>query len=172
MERSLLPESIQEQHIIQHQQPVRPVFFNYEPDEFQIRFPAIHDQNHTDWRAPFVVWRRPTTTRLLIEDRVYASCSSLDDTGPLEGIRRMKIARSRWSDKQVIQPYSFGETTGIGNLDSVIMPLDMNGAQLGIVTMDQRFGQCFPESPRRVVGHTNSKEPYHEFPFTVSSPKP
>jgi hypothetical protein len=94
------------------------------------------DQNNVSLGASLVRWSWTAIPELLDEYSIYTSGSTLYDACSLEGICQRWIARPWRSDQQIIQPYTLRETTGIGDLNSVLVPLHVHAAKPGVIAVN------------------------------------
>jgi hypothetical protein len=94
---------------------------------------------------------------LFVEDGIDAAGGALDDAGALERIRQQRIARTRLGDEQVVEAHALRKAAGIGDLDAVLVPLNVDRAESGVVAVDQRVGDPLAEGGGRIVGHRDSQ---------------
>jgi hypothetical protein len=152
----------QHEQIVETQHRTRPLHFHHQSDPWEVRTAPAQDHRDVARRAATVLRSGKTAPEEVEKDRVDAARGALDDAGALEPVGQERVARVRRDDEQVVEPDALGKAARIRDLDPVFVPLDVDGPEAGVVTVDQRVRDGLAKCPEGVVGHPHPHHPHHQ----------
>ncbi|AEP13493.1 hypothetical protein Cabther_B0495 [Chloracidobacterium thermophilum B] len=169
---SVLPEGVQEQKFIQTQLATGAIFFDHQADEVKVRLPSGEDHYDAGLVAAVVGGGGPAVMQLLVEDGVNTAGRAFDDARAFEGVGQERVTRTGRGHQQVVQADTVREAARVGNLKAVVVPLDMNGAQAGVVAVNQGVGEGLAERGGWVVRNGHSHHADEDLLLAVAGSEP
>ena len=123
-------------------------------------------------RRSGVVREWTAKSKLTLVDGIYSATCSLNEADPLEGVSEDGIAGPRGSDEQIRERHTLNEATRVGKFNLFAAPLNVNGAGLSVVAVDERVVQRLAKTGTTVVRNTHAEKADLDLSLLVPSVEP
>ena len=145
----------------------RNIALGHQARDPEVRRPVVQNNLHRRDTRARVIRQLPPISQLALENRVDPASGSLDQPDSFERVRQNRISWTGRSYQDVVEANLVRKTTWIRHLDLVTLSiraagltdLDMNGAESGVITVDERVVERLAKSGRAMGGYAYSNHP-------------